>query len=71
MVRKIWILLLITTVCVSVFGCTCRNWYNGLQTQARQDCYRHPADDDVAKCLDCNDMSYDQYTRERKSLKDN
>ncbi len=48
-------------------GCSYRAWYEGFQSSARQDCYKHKSDDEIQTCLDqVNAMDYDDYQRSRE-----
>jgi hypothetical protein len=62
------IFLLFLYLGLAFSGCTTREWYEGMQEQQRQDCYKYENRDEIQKCLDrVNSESYDRYQRERNA----
>lgn len=55
--------------CMLGQGCTYRAWYEGLQERERQECYKYIGQDETTKCLDEVNVKYDQYQKDRESLK--
>lgn len=47
---------------LGAFGCTPRNYYEGLRQQQEEDCYRLPGADREA-CRRQSSMNYDEYQR--------
>lgn len=65
--RGMLITLLIACFGLTSPGCTYRAWYEGLQKQQREDCYKLPTPEERQKCLDdVNAMTYENYTKARR-----
>jgi hypothetical protein len=60
-------LLLLGCLLTTAFGCTSRQWYDGLQQGQRNECLKRPVPQQ-AECLDAVNLPYDEYRRERKAV---
>ena len=65
---KIFLTILFFTIVFITFpGCTYRAWYEGFRETERQNCYKIENSTERLQCLDrVNNMSYEQYQKERK-----
>ena len=55
--------------CLLAQGCSYLAWYQGLQEQQRQECYKNYSQQDVQICIDkVNSMTYDDYRKRREGI---
>ncbi len=57
-------MLALASLCLP--GCSYQAWYEGFKMRERQECYKHPDNDDIETCLErLNSMNYNEYKRSR------
>lgn len=55
---------------LGLMACSSKNAYYGLQYGQKNQCQKYlPNDEDYQRCLEANDMSYEEYQQRRKELK--
>lgn len=60
-------LFVFISVVITFSGCSSRAWYEGLRNIERQNCYKIERTTERLECLEkVDDISYDQYQKERE-----
>lgn len=68
---KIMAIIVASSVCIGVAGCSSRGLYEGMREVERQNCYKMENLSERQACLErVDETSYDQYQRERAGLKE-
>jgi hypothetical protein len=70
MKKKLLALIFLAFIYIYFSGCSYRAWYEGFRETERQNCYKIENSIERQQCLDrVDEMSYDQYQKEREKAK--
>ncbi len=67
--KRLLVILFGGCVCCNVYGCTSRNWFEGIKGMQKQDCYKLESSSARQSCLGLiEEQNYDRYQADRETI---